>query len=52
MAALKAFLFHILRKYRIDPDHFSGCVSFEFEITDGDIRLVQHSMVPKAATRH
>lgn len=51
MAALKPFLFYILRKYRIDPDHFSGCLSFEVEISNGTIRLVQHSMVSQA-TRH
>ncbi len=52
MAALKTFLSYIMHKYRIDPDRFSGRISFEIEIKNGEISIVEHNVVSANATRH
>lgn len=52
MKALKIFLFHVLRKYHIDPENFSGKLDFEIEISHGEISLLNHNVVSKSATRH
>jgi|GEM_PF-4741067 len=50
MAALKTFLFYILRKYRIDPENFSGKLDFEIEIKNGEIQLLHHNLTHSAAS--
>ena len=52
MDLLKQLMGSILEKYHLDLGEFSGRLSFEIEIKDGQPSLLNHSVVTDSITLH